>query len=121
MVNNLSTVGKRVCFCVLLGGVLLLAAGSAGAGGSSSTAGASANAFAIRVVAPGQTGATAGAGSDPPPPASLRHPFLVATAALHPRAGGGRGVGSCGVRPKSDAGTRATASASGEAQTVSLF
>src|SRR3954447_3319500 len=115
MVNNLSTVRKRVCFCVLLGGVLLLAAGSAGAGGSSSTAGASANAFAIRVVAPGQTGATAGAGSAPPYHVSFGNGFA------YPADGSVATVGSFGVSAQSDAGTRATASASGEAQTVSLF
>ena len=115
IVNNLLTVRKRVCFCVLLGGVLLLAAGSAGAGGSSSSAGASATAFAIRVVVPGQPGATAGAVSAPPYHVSFGSAFA------YPADGSVASVGSFGVSAQTDTGTRATASSSGEAQSVSLF
>ena len=66
MINNVVTVDKRLRLSLLLGGVLLLAAGSAGASGSASTAGATARAFAIRVVVPGQSGAQAGLVSAPP-------------------------------------------------------
>src|SRR3954452_5081825 len=115
MVNNLSTVRKRVCFCVLLGGVLLLAAGSAGAGGSSSTAGASANAFAIRVVVPGQPGATAGAVSAPPYHVSFGNGFA------YPADGSAATAGALAASAQSASGARASSNASGEAQSVSLF
>src|SRR5437868_15202630 len=66
MVNNPLKVRKRLCFGLLLAGLLLHAAGSAGAGGTSSSAGGSARAFAVRVVVPGQTGVEAGTVSAPP-------------------------------------------------------
>ena len=60
MVNNAVTVAKRLGLSSILGGVLLLAAGSAVASGPASSAGATARAYAIRVVVPGQSGAEAG-------------------------------------------------------------
>src|SRR5207248_11721946 len=62
--DALPILAKRLGLSSILGGVLLLAAGSAGAGGSASSAGATARAFAIRVVVPGQSGAQAGLVSD---------------------------------------------------------
>src|SRR3989442_6888490 len=66
MINNAVTVAKRLGLSLLLGGMLLLAAGSAGAGGSGSNATGTARAFAIRVSAPGQDGAESGGVSAPP-------------------------------------------------------
>jgi murein DD-endopeptidase MepM/ murein hydrolase activator NlpD len=109
------TVAKRLGLCLLLGGVLLLAAGSAGAGGDSSTAGASARAFAIRVVVPGTTGAQAGLVSAPPYRVSFGDGFT------YPADGSIAKTGSTATSATADTGTRATAGASGQAQSISLF
>src|ERR1700758_3356816 len=62
MVNNVVTVAKRLGLSSILGGVLLLAAGSAGAGGPASNAGATAPAVAVRGGAPRETGRAGGPG-----------------------------------------------------------
>ena len=100
---------------LLLGGVLLLVAGSAGAGRSSSSAGATARAFAIRIVAPGQPGAQIGAVSAPPYHVSFGAGFA------YPADGSVATTGSVTSSAQSDAGASATASASGAAESVSLF
>jgi len=115
MVNNPLKVRKRLCFGLLLAGLLLLAAGSAGAGGTSSSAGGSARAFAVRVVVPGQTGVEAGTVSAPPYHVSFGESFA------YPADGSVATTGSLATSATSDTGTRAVVNASGEAQTVSLF
>jgi murein DD-endopeptidase MepM/ murein hydrolase activator NlpD len=67
------------------------------------------------VVVPGQSGAEAGAVSAPPYHVSFGSGFA------YPADGSVASVGSFGVSAQSDTGTHATANASGEAQTVSLF
>ena len=109
------TVRKRLCFSVPLAAVLLLAAGSAGAGGASSSAGGSARAYSIRIVVPGQSGAVAGEVSAPPYHVSFGSAFA------YPADGSVATVASLAASAQTDAGARATANASGEAQTVSLF
>ncbi len=107
-------VGKRLSFSVLLAGMLLLGAGSAGAGGGSSAT-ASARAFSIRVVVPGQAGATAGSVAAPPYHVSFGEGFA------YPADGSAVTTGSLTASAQSDAGARGTARASGGVQAVSLF
>jgi len=95
--------------------MLLLAAGSAGAGGSGSNATGSARAFAIRVVAPGQDGAESGAVSAPPYHAWFGQGFV------YPSGGSAVTTGSLTSSATSDAGPTASASASGEVHSLSLF
>ena len=109
------TVAKRLGLSSILGGVLLLAAGSAGAGGPASTAGATARAFAIRVVVPGQTGAQAGLVSAPPYRVSFGDGFA------YPADGSVATTGATATSATSDTGSHAVASSSGQAQSVSLF
>ena len=108
-------VAKRLVFSLLLGGVLLLAAGSAGAGGSSTGAGATARAFAIRIVVPGQPGAQAGLVSAPPYRVSFGATFA------YPEDGTIAKTGAITTSATSDVGSRAIARASGEAVSLSLF
>src|SRR5438132_1499014 len=115
MINNVVTVDKRLRLSLLLGGVLLLAAGSAGASGSASTAGATARAFTIRVVVPGQSGAQTGLVSAPPDHLTLGDGFT------YPADGSVATTGSTATSATSDTGSHAVATASGQAQSVSLF
>jgi len=115
IVNNAVTVAKRLGLSSILGGVLLLAAGSAGAGGPASTAGATARAFAIRVVVPGQAAAQAGLVSAPPYRVSFGDGFT------YPADGSVATTGSTATSATSDTGSHAVATASGQAQSVSLF
>ena len=115
IVNNAVKVAKRLGLSSILGGVLLLAAGSAGAGGPASTAGATARAFAIRVVVPGQSGAQAGLVSAPPYRVSFGDGFT------YPADGSVATTGSTATSATSDTGSHAVATASGQAQSVSLF
>ncbi|MGB2874550.1 MAG: M23 family metallopeptidase [Gaiellaceae bacterium] len=114
IINNAVTVGKPIGLSLLLGGVLLLAAGSAGAG-SNSSAGASARAFAIRVVVPGQPSTDAGSVSAPPYRVSVGPSFA------YPADGTIVTTGSLSTSATSDSGSTASSTAFGEAQSVSLF
>ncbi len=107
--------GKRLGFSLLLGGVLLLAAGSVGAGGAGSSAGGFARAFAIRVVAPGYVGAEAGSVAAPPYRVSFGGSFA------YPSDGSVVTTGSLTTSATSDIGAAASSSASGQIQSVSLF
>jgi len=109
-------VGKRFGLSLLLG-VLLVAAGLAGAGRSSSnaSAGASARAFAIRIVAPGYAGAEVGSISAPPYRVTFGDSFA------YPSDGSVATTGSLTTSATSDIGSAASASASGEVHSVSLF
>jgi murein DD-endopeptidase MepM/ murein hydrolase activator NlpD len=113
--HNGVTVRKRLSLGLLVAGVVLLTAGSAGAGESSSSAGASASAFAIKIVVPGQTGAESGAVTAPPYHVAFGSNFV------YPADGSDASVGSLATSAQSDSGARATANATGEAETVSLF
>ena len=105
---------RRLVFFVLFG-VLLLTTGSAGAGGSSTGAGATARAFAIRVVVPGQAEVQAGLVSAPPYKVSFGPGFS------YPADGTIAKTGAITTSATSDSGARAISRASGEAATLSLF
>ncbi len=107
--------GKRFTYTVVLVGLLLLAAGSSGAGGARSTAGASARAFAIRVIVPGQAGAEAGAISSPPYHVAFGSSFA------YPADGSIVTTGSLTASASSDSGSTADASASSEVQSLIVF
>ena len=115
MVNNAVTVAKRLGLSSILGGVLLLAAGSAVGSGPASSVGATARAYAIRVVVPGQSGAEAGLVSAPPYRVSFGDGFA------YPADGSVATTGATATSATSDTGARGVASASGQAQSVSLF
>ena len=117
IVNNAEKVAKRLGLSVLLGGALLLLAASAGAdrGKQYQSAGATAHAYSIRVVVPGQAGAQTGTVSAPPYHVSFGQGFT------YPSDGSIATTGSLTASAQSDVGATATASASGQAQGVSLF
>ncbi|HEY6149266.1 MAG TPA: M23 family metallopeptidase [Gaiellaceae bacterium] len=108
---------KRLGLSLLLGGALLLLAASAGAdrGKPSSSAGATAHAYAIRVVVPGQAGAQSTTVSAPPYHVDFGQGFA------YPSDGSIVTTGSLTASAQSDVGATATASASGQAQGVSIF
>jgi murein DD-endopeptidase MepM/ murein hydrolase activator NlpD len=106
------TVAKRLGLSLLLGGMLLLTTGSAGAGGSGSSASGTAHAFAIRVIAPGQQTSESGTVSAPPYHAWFGQGFTYASAVT---------TGSLTSSATGDAGPTASASASGEVHSLSLF
>jgi murein DD-endopeptidase MepM/ murein hydrolase activator NlpD len=108
-------VGKRITFTVVLAGLLLLAAGSSGAGGARSTAGASASAFAIKVVVPGQVGALAGSISAPPDHAAFGSSFT------YPADGSVVTTGSLTASATSDSGATAVAGATSQVQSLIVF
>jgi len=117
VVNNAGTVAKRLGLSVLLGGGLLLLAGSAGAdrGKQNPSAGATAHAYAIRVVVPGQAGAQTQSVSAPPYHVAFGESFA------YPSDGSIATTGQLTASAQSDIGSTATASASGEAHGVSMF
>ena len=117
VVNNAGTVAKRLGLSVLLGGGLLLLAGSAGAdrGKQSPSAGATAHAYVIRVVVPGQAGAQTHSVSAPPYHVAFGESFA------YPSDGSIATTGQLTASAQSDVGSSATATASGEAHGVSMF
>jgi murein DD-endopeptidase MepM/ murein hydrolase activator NlpD len=100
---------------VVLAGLLLLGAGSSGAGGARSTAGASARAYAIQVVVPGQAGAKAGVVSAPPDHVAFGSSFA------YPSDGSVVTTGSLTASASSDAAATAEATASSEVQSLIVF
>ncbi|HEY6835247.1 MAG TPA: M23 family metallopeptidase [Gaiellaceae bacterium] len=110
---------KRLRVSVLLGGGLLLLATSAGADrGKQSlavSAGATAHAYEIRVVVPGQAGAQVGTVSAPSDHAAFGEAFS------YPADGSVATTGSLTASAQSSVGAIASASASGRAEGVSLF
>jgi murein DD-endopeptidase MepM/ murein hydrolase activator NlpD len=110
-------VAKRLRLSVLLGGGLLLLAASAGAdrGKQSPSAGATAHAYAIRVVVPGQSGAQLGTVSAPPDHAAFGEAFS------YPADGSIATTGSLTASAQSSIGSIATAGATSRAEGVSLF
>lgn len=117
IVNNLWTVAMRLGLSLLLGGALLLLATSAGAdrGKQSQNAGATAHAYAIRVVVPGQSGAQMEAVSAPPDHAAFGEAFS------YPSDGSIATTGSLTASAQSSVGSIATASATSQAEGISLF
>lgn len=106
---------KRLCLSLLLTGILLLAAGSAGAGRAGSSSGASARAFAISVVVPGQSGGGAGSVTAPPEHTSFGSGFA------YPADGTAVTTGSLATSASASAGSTATAGSSGEVNSLVLF
>ena len=100
---------------VVLAGLLVLVAGSSGAGGARSTAGASARAFAIRVIVPGQAGAEAGSISAPPDHAAFGSSFT------YPADGSVVTTGSLTASATSDSGSTAVAGATSRVQSLIVF
>jgi murein DD-endopeptidase MepM/ murein hydrolase activator NlpD len=115
IVNNDAEVAKRLGYSLLLSGILLLAAGSAGAGRSPSQAGASARGYAISVVIPGQPGVDAGSVSSPPDSASFGPSFA------YPADGTVVTTGALATSASSDVSSTASANASSEIESLSLF
>jgi len=106
---------KRLCFALLLTGILLLAAGSAGAGRSGTSPTASARAFAISVAVPGQSGGGAGAITAPPEHTAFGSGFA------YPADGTAVTTGSLATSASASAGSTATAGSSGEVNSLVLF
>jgi peptidase M23-like protein len=108
-------VAKRLAFSLLLPGILVLVAGSAGAGRPSSQAGGSARAYAIGVVVPGQPGAQAGSVASPPDRASFGPSFA------YPADGTVVAAGALATSATSDGASPASADASSEIDSINLF
>jgi hypothetical protein len=108
-------VAKRLCLSLLLTGILLLAAGSAGAGRSATTPSASARAFAISVVVPGQSGGGAGSVTAPPEHTAFGSGFA------YPADGTAVTTGSLATSASASASSTATAGSSGEVNSLVLF
>jgi murein DD-endopeptidase MepM/ murein hydrolase activator NlpD len=108
-------VGKRLTVLLALAGLVVLVGGSGGAGGARSTTGASARAFAIRVIVPGQAGAQAASISSPPYHVAFGSNFA------YPAGGSAVSTGSLNASASSDAAASATASASSEVQVLNVF
>ena len=107
--------GKRLTTLVALSGLLVLISGAGGAGSAGSTAGASARAVAVRVVVPGQPGATAGAISSPPDHAAFGSSFS------YPSDGSIVSTGSISASASTTSGASATAAATTQVGTLSVF
>jgi murein DD-endopeptidase MepM/ murein hydrolase activator NlpD len=101
---------------VVGGFVVLLIAGSMGAGAQSSAGGASARALAVRVAVPGQSGSAAGSVEAPPEAVAFGAGFS------YPSEAGGVVSGSLTASASATVDqTSASAEASSEVQSVSLF
>jgi murein DD-endopeptidase MepM/ murein hydrolase activator NlpD len=106
-------VGKRLV--IALGFVVALSVGPAGAETVATGGGASARAYAIRVVAPGQTGATAGYVAAPEDAVAFGPSFA------YPEDGTGLTTGSLTASASASLATTAAANASAEVSSVVLF
>jgi murein DD-endopeptidase MepM/ murein hydrolase activator NlpD len=108
-------VGKRLTSLVALAGLVVLLTGTGGAGGARSAASASATAVAIRVVVPGQPGGQAGSISSPPDHAAFGSSFA------YPADGSVVTTGAITASASSDSGSSATAAATSQVQSLSVF
>ncbi len=115
IVDNAGQVAKRPSLSLLLTGILLLAAGSAGAGRSGTSPSASARAFAISVVVPGQSGGGAGSVSAPPEHTAFGSGFA------YPADGTAVTTGSLATSASASAGSTAGAGSSSEVTSLALF
>jgi Peptidase family M23 len=100
---------------VALSGLLVLISGAGGAGSAAATAGGSARAVAVRVVVPGQAGATAGSISSPPDHAAFGSSFA------YPADGSVVTTGSISASAATTSGAMATASSTTQVGTISVF
>jgi murein DD-endopeptidase MepM/ murein hydrolase activator NlpD len=101
---------------VALAGTAVLISGTGGAGGARSSTGASARAVAIRVVVPGQPVVEAGSIASPP-----YHAAFGASFAYPSTDGSVVSSGPISASASSDSGTAATAAATSQVQTLSIF
>jgi murein DD-endopeptidase MepM/ murein hydrolase activator NlpD len=111
-------VAKRSSLAVLVA-LTLLTAGSAGAGGSGAPAagGASASAYGIKVVVPGQAGGATPTVTAPPDAVQFSGGFSYGSGTNGPLVG----TGSANASVSATAGTNASAIASAEVSTLSVF
>src|SRR5918911_3754143 len=100
---------------VLALGCVLLLAGSAGASSSGSRAGATASAYGIKVVVPGQAGGSSTSVSAPTNSVGFAGGFS------YPSDGSIVTTGSLTASASTDVGTNASASASSQVSSISLF
>ena len=100
---------------VALSALLVLGSGAGGAGGAQATAGGAARAVAVRVVVPGQAGATAGSISSPPDHAAFGSSFA------YPADGSVLTTGSISGSAATTSGGSATATASAQVGNISVF
>ena len=107
--------GKRLTSVVALAGLAVLVLGTVGAGGARSSAGASARAFAIRVLVPGQAGSAAGVISSPPDHAAFGSAFA------YPADGSVVTTGAISASAATTSGSSATANATGQVGSLSVF
>ena len=114
-VDNAGPVAKRLGLGLLLAGLLLLAAGSAGAGRSGTPPSASSRAFAISVVAPGQSGGGTGSVAAPPDHTAFGSGFA------YPADGTVVTTGSLATSASASTGSSATAAGSSEVNSLVLF
>jgi murein DD-endopeptidase MepM/ murein hydrolase activator NlpD len=100
---------------VALSGLLVLISGAGGAGSAGMTAGGSARAVAVRVVVPGQAGATAGSISSPPDHAAFGSSFA------YPADGSVITTGAISASVSAASGTSATAATTTQVGSISVF
>lgn len=100
---------------VSLAGLAVLVLGTVGAGGARSTAGASARAVAIRVVVPGQAGASAGVIASPPDHAAFGSAFA------YPADGSVVSTGAISVAASTTSGSSATSAATSQVGSLTVF
>jgi hypothetical protein len=100
---------------VALSGLLVLISGAGGAGSAGTTAGGSARAVAVRVVVPGQAGATAGSISSPPDHAAFGSSFA------YPADGSVITTGAISASVSAASGTSATAATTTQVGSISVF
>jgi murein DD-endopeptidase MepM/ murein hydrolase activator NlpD len=111
-------VAKRSSLVILVA-LTLLTAGSAGAGGSSSaaTGGATASAYGIKVIVPGQSGGATPTVTAPPDAVQFSGGFSYGTGT----AGALVSTGSANASVSATSGTNASATASAEVSSLSVF
>src|SRR5215470_7911501 len=100
---------------VALSGLLVLISGAGGAGSAGSTAGGSARAVAVRVVIPGQPGASAASISSPPDHAAFGSSFA------YPADGSVVTTGSISASAATTSGAAATATSTTQVGTINVF
>lgn len=105
----------RLPFAFMLVGVVLLVGGPAGASSQASHAGATATAYGIKVVVPGQAGASSTSVSAPANAVGFAGSFA------YPSDGSIVTTGALTASATTDVGTNASASASSQISSVSLF
>src|SRR5262249_29733758 len=113
--DNAGRVAKRLTMLVALSGLLVLISGAGGAGSPGATAGGPAHAVAVRVVVPGQAGASAGSISSPPDHAAFGSSFA------YPADGSVVTTGSISASAATTSGPAATATSTTQVGTINVF